>query len=58
MSEKKHPESTTEMANEIIRMLYESTKELAAKEDKTLAEHEQIRRNGEALVALYANVWC
>lgn len=58
MSDKKHPESTTEMANEIVRMLYDSTKELAAMKDKTLAEHEQIRKNGETLVALYSNVWC
>lgn len=42
---------------EMVLMLYESTRELSQKEDKTLEDHEQIRKNCETALACFANMW-
>ena len=42
---------------EMVLMLYESTSELSKKTDKTLEDHEQIRKNCETALSCFMNMW-
>lgn len=53
-SEEYH-KTAKEAACETVRILYESTKQLAAINNASLDTHEQIRKNCETLLGFYLN---